>query len=204
MRSGTPTLRTVTLSLEPAAAPEAFALGLLSLQAVLDSPSRTGLELRTVPAPRKMAPWSFAVAAEISRDGGEVASGRFVVLHDPAGQDGWGGDTRIVAFVEAQVEAEMAADPVLADVGWSWLLEALAGRGAQHAVAGGTVTRTVSKRFGQLEDAEDASEVEVRASWTAVSGDEGLGLERHLLAWCDLLCSTAGLPPEGVAALHPR
>jgi hypothetical protein len=44
----------------------------------------------------------------------DVASGRFVVLHDPAGQDGWRGDTRIVAFVSADVESEMAADPALA------------------------------------------------------------------------------------------
>lgn len=194
----------MTLSLEPAAAPEAFAAGTASLQAVLDGPLRTGLELRPVPAPKRMAPWSVAIAAEVSRDGDEVASGRFVVLHDPDGQDGWQGQTRVVAFVEAQVEAEMAADPALADVGWSWLVEALEGRGAEHAAAGGTVTRTVSKRFGELADTEDESEVEVRASWTALPGEHGLELGVHLLAWCDLLCSTAGLPPEGVAALPRR
>jgi len=194
----------VTLSLEPAAAPKAFAAGLVALQAALDGPLRRGLELRLVPAPKRMAPWAVAVAAEISRDGEDVASGRFVVLHDPDGQDGWSGDTRVVAFVEAQVESEMAADPALADVGWSWLLEALEERGARHCAAGGTVTRTVSKRFGQLEDPADASEVEVRASWTALAGPAGLELGVHLLAWCDLLCSTAGLPPEGVAALPAR
>ena len=194
----------MTLSLEPSAAPEAFVAGTASLQAVLDGPLRTGLVLRPVPAPKRMAPWSVAVAAEVSRDGDDVASGRFVVLHDPAGQDGWHGDTRVVAFVEAQVEAEMAADPALAEVGWSWLLEALAERGAGHTAEGGTVTRTVSRRFGQLADAEDASEVEVRASWTALPGPHGLELGVHLLAWCDLLCSTAGLPPEGVAALPRR
>lgn len=193
----------MTLSLEPTAAPEAFAAGLVSLQDVLDGSLRSGLSLRTVPAPKRMAPWSIAVAAEVERDGDDVATGRFVVLHDPAGQDGWGGDTRVVAFVEAQVEAEMAADPALADVGWSWLLEALEERGARHSAAGGTVTRTVSKRFGELEN-EDTSEVEVRASWTALSGEEGLELGVHLLAWCDLLCSTAGLPPEGVSALPQR
>lgn len=192
----------MTLLLEPTEAPETFAAGLVSLQAVLDGQLRRGLSLRTVPAPRKMAPWSFAVAAEVCRDGDDVASGRFVVLHDPAGQDGWQGDTRVVAFVEAQVEAEMAADPALADVGWSWLVEALELRGVEHAAAGGTVTRTVSTRFGELADGEDASEVEVRASWTAVQGAGGLELGGHLLAWCDLLCSTAGLPPEGVVALH--
>ena len=184
--------------------PEAFAAGLLTLHAVLDAAVRPELVLQVVPAPKRMAPWSVAVSADVERDGEDVASGRFVVLHDPDGQDGWRGDTRIVALVEAQVEAEMGADPALADVGWSWLLEALDDRAATHTAAGGTVTRTTSKRFGQLEDAEDASEVEVRASWTALPGPAGLDLGAHLLAWCDLLCSTAGLPPPGVAALHPR
>lgn len=205
--------------MEPTEAPAAFAAGVAHLQAALDGPQRRGVSMRVVPAPRRMAPFSFAVAAEVVRDGEDVGSGRFVVLHDPAGQDGWQGDTRVVAFVEAQVEAEMAADPALADVGWSWLLEALEQRGAVHRAAGGTVTRTVSKRFGALDDSDDDelddgapygggddadSEVEVRASWTPVAGADGLELGGHLLAWCDLLCSTAGLPPEGVALLHPR
>lgn len=210
----------VTLPLEPAAAPAAFAAAVQQLRGVLGGPLRRGLALREVPAPRRMAPWSYAVAAEVERDGGDVASGRFVVLHDPAGQDGWGGDTRVVAFVEAQVEAEMAADPALADVGWSWLLEALDERGAARTAEAGTVTRTASRRFGRLDQADalratddatdsrtdraDDSEVEVRASWSPLAGPDGLELAPHLLAWCDLLCSTAGLPPDGVAALRRR
>jgi len=205
----------VTLQLEPQAPPEEFAAGLVSLHEVLDGTTgelREGLSLSLVPAPRKMAPWSVAVAAEVLRDDDDVASGRFVVLHDPQGQDGWRGCTRVVALVEAQVEAEMAADPALGEVGWSWLLEALDARGALHTAAGGTVTRTVSQRFGvqrpgaaeQSEDGEtEDSEVEVRASWTALPGPDGLQLGAHLLAWCDLLGSTAGLPPPGVRALHP-
>jgi len=126
-----------------------------------------------------------------------------VVLHDPDGQDGWRGDTRVVAFVSADVEAEMAADPALAQVGWSWLTDSLSDRGAEHTAAGGTVTRTVSCRFGQIEDADEASEVEVRASWTPLADDGGaLDLGIHLLAWCDLLCATAGLPPPGVVQLR--
>ena len=200
----------MTVSLDPVVTPPAFAAALRSLHDVLeggpgpDGAERDDLALRLVPAPKRMAPWSVAVAAEVVRDDDEIASGRFVVLHDPAGQDGWQGDTRVIAFVEAQVEAEMAADPALAQVGWSWLLEALDGREAGHTAAGGTVTRTVSTRFGQIEEAEDVSEVEVRASWTALPGSDGLDLGRHLLAWCDLMRSTAGLPPPGVAALHPH
>jgi hypothetical protein len=56
------------------------------------------------------------------------------------------------------------------------------------------VTRTVSCRFGQIEDADEVSEVEVRASWTPLPDTDGaMDLGVHLLAWCDLLCATAGL-----------
>lgn len=189
----------------PAAAPAAYAAGLRRLEQVLarsgDRPA--GVVLRTIPAPKRMAPWATAVSAELSRGDEYVASGRFVVLHDPEGQDGWDGDTRVVALVEAQVDAEMAADPMLALVGWSWLMEALEQRCAPYAAAGGTVTRTTSARFGELAEPGDTSEIEIRASWTALPGADGLDLGRHLSAWCDLLCATAGLPPPGVAAL-PR
>ena len=44
-----------------------------------------------------------------------------------------------------------------------------------------------------------AVEMEVRASWTPLGGSLG----DHLEAWCNLLCTIAGLPPlpEGVIAL---
>jgi hypothetical protein len=184
--------------------PQAFVDGLAPLHEVLERPVRPGLELRLVPAPKRMAPWSIAVAAEVVRDDEDVASGRFIVLHDPEGQDGWRGDTRVVAFVEAQVESEMGADPALADVGWSWLTESLDQRHAGYTAVGGTVTRTTSKRFGQLEEQEETCQVEIRASWTALSGAHGLDLGQHLLGWCDLLSSTAGLPPVGVTSLHGR
>jgi hypothetical protein len=193
----------VTVQLEPPSTPEAFTQALASLTAAMASARRSGLSLHEVPGPRKLAPYSTAVAAEVHRGDDEVASGRFVVLHDPAGQDGWRGDTRIVAFVSAEVEPEMAADPSLGAAGWSWLTDALAGRGAPHTAVGGTVTRTSSTRFGALAAPEEACEVEVRASWTALPGPDGvIDLGEHLHAWCDLLCATAGLPPPGVASIR--
>jgi len=197
----------VTLPLEPQAVPDSFRSAVEALRRTLGDTGRAGLSLHEVPAPRRLAPHAVAVAAEVLRDDQEIASGRFVVLHDPNGQPGWRGDTRVVAFVQAEVDAEMAADAALGEVGWSWLTESLAQRGAGYTAAGGTVTRTVSARFGQLSDPDEASEVEVRASWTPVHGEvdaDGLQLVRHLGAWCDLLCSTAGLPPPGVAALPLR
>ena len=190
----------------PAPVPEQFRAALVGLRAAVAHPGRPGLRLEEVPAPKRLAPYAVAVSAEIvGGDDEQVASGRFVVLHDPEGQDGWRGDTRVVAFVSADVEAEMAADPALAQVGWSWLTDSLVERGAGHTAAGGTVTRTVSCRFGQIEDADEASEVEVRASWTPLlDADGSMDLGVHLLAWCDLLCATAGLPPPGVVQLRSR
>lgn len=188
---------------EAAALPEQFRAAVEGLRAALGAHGRAGLELEEVPAPKRLAPFAVAVSAEVGRGDEQVASGRFVVLHDPAGQDGWRGDTRVVAFVSADVEAEMAADPALAQVGWSWLTDSLQDRDARHTAAGGTVTRTVSCRFGQIEDADEVSEVEVRASWTPLPDESGaMDLGVHLLAWCDLLCATAGLPPPGVLSLR--
>jgi hypothetical protein len=71
---------------------------------------------------------------------------------------------------------------------------------AQHTALGGTVTRTVSTRFGDLAGANSVGEadLEIRASWTPLGGD----LRAHMHAWCALLASTAGLPPPGVAVLR--
>jgi hypothetical protein len=196
----------VTLPLEPPSPPTVFARAVEGLHRALREAERPGvLVLHEVPAPRRLAPHAVAFSAEVSRDGDEVATGRFVVLHDPEGQDGWRGDTRVVAFVSADVDREMAGDPALAEVGWSWLTDSLEGRGARHTAAGGTVTRTASLTFGLVDDPEETNEVEVRASWSPLHDEDGsLDLGVHLKAWCDLLCMTAGLPPTGVTALPTR
>lgn len=197
----------MTAPLEPAGEPPSvFARALEGLQRALREAERPGvLALHEVPAPRRLAPYSAAFSAEVLVDGEDVATGRFVVLHDPAGQPGWRGETRIVVFVSADVDAEMARDPALAEVGWSWLVDALEQRGARHTAAGGTVTRTASLTFGLVDDPEETNEVELRASWSPLPDPDGaLDLAVHLLAWCDLLCLTAGLPPAGVTALRAR
>jgi hypothetical protein len=131
--------------------------------------------------------------------GDELADGRLVVLHDPKGQDVWEGTTRCVAYVQASVDLDIASDPMLPGVGWAWLTEALDSAGAQHCAAGGTVTRTTSERFGALADQPAAAEVEIRASWSPIGDD----LASHLVAFGELLCAAAGLPPmpPGVVAI---
>jgi hypothetical protein len=178
--------------------PETFARAVEGLRAVHP---RAEIELAEVPAPQRLAPHAFAISATVLRDGDEVATGRLILLHDPAGHEGWNGGTlRLVTYVTAELEPELAADPLLPAVGWSWLIDALESHDAMHTAIGGTVTQTISTRFGELAGPPAAADVEIRASWTPLDADLGV----HLRAWCTLLASTAGLPPPGVTALPGR
>ena len=163
---------------------------------------RTALrpEVRVEPIrpPQRLAPWSHALAAEVrGPDGTELSSGRLVLLYDPDGAEAWDGVLRLVAFASAEMEPDMAGDPLLPEVGWSWLTEALAERGAAFLAAGGTVTQTTSTRFGDLHGPRTSVALELRGSWTARTTELG----PHLLAFVDLLCTAAGVPPEGVTVL---
>ena len=100
----------------------------------------------------------------------------------------------------------MITDPALADVGWSWLTEALAAHGASYAAASGTVTRVATDSFGAMSEDSGSAQIEVRASWTPQLVDERLEITGHVEAWGELLCTAAGLPPvpEGVTAMPSR
>lgn len=163
---------------------------------------RDEVRITSLRPPQRLAPWSHAVAADVlGADGEELATGRLVVLYDPDGHEGWEGVLRLVAYATAEVEEDIAADPSLPEVGWSWLADALEERDATHVAAGGTVTQTTSRRFGDIADVERITRsLELRASWTALDSD----LRSHLLAFADLMCQAAGLPPEGVAQFDRR
>lgn len=180
-----------------APSPRVFTDAVRSLRAVRPRPEVALSEIRP---PQRLAPYSFALGAQVETGSLDSASGRLVLLHDPAGQDSWDGTLRLVTFVSAELTPDMAGDPMLADVGWSWLVEALEATGARYTAAGGTVTQTSSTRFGDIAGPRRAADVELRASWTALDADLG----PHLLAWCVLLASTAGLPPPGVTTLGRR
>ena len=177
--------------------PETFARAVTGLR---NTRPREEIQLEEIPAPQRLAPYAFALSATVLRDGDDVATGRLILLHDPAGHDAWDGTMRLVTYVTAELEPELAADPLLPAVGWSWLVDALESQGARYTAMGGTVTQTISTRFGDLAGPPAAGDVELRASWTPVDDD----LTDHLLAWCTLLASTAGLPPPGVTALPER
>ncbi len=151
---------------------------------------RPEVTLSDVPAPHRLAPYTSAMTAEIEHAGAEVGSGRLVILHDPQGDPAWPGCYRVVAFVRATLESDLADDPMLPDVAWSWLEESLAE--APHAALGGTVTRSSGHSFGQMAGEPVTGQVEVRASWSPTG--EG-SLLPHALAWIGLMEAAAGLPP---------
>jgi hypothetical protein len=174
-----------------------------ALSSLTSARLRPEVTISEAPAPQRLAPYSAALTAEVSDESDdEAATGRLVLLYDPSRPEPWDGTMRLVAYVRAELESEMAVDPLLGAVAWTWLTDALAGHDAGYRRASGTVTRVVSESFGSLADHAPTAQVEVRASWTPTD----VTLDNHVAAWCEVLCTAAGLPPlpPGVAALPSR
>jgi len=186
----------------PPAGTPAFAAVVDALRAL---PFRSDLAVREIPAPAALAPEAFALAGDVRPDAegvdSEYGTGRLVLLHDPSGPEAWDGPWRIVCFAQAPLEPEIGTDPLLAEVAWSWLVDALHARGAAFHSASGTATKTLSRGFGTLADEGDGAQIELRASWSP----EG-ELTAHVDAWAELVCMLAGLPPgsEGITVLGAR
>ena len=200
-------------------AQETFTAAAAAFLAGRDAQVHRDVQFEDVPAPKRLAPYATAIAATVQRDDADVAWGRLVLLYDPDGQPGWDGFFRLVAYIRAEVEPEMAADPLLGEVGWSWLSEALDAHVPGYAVPSGTVTRVITEGFGAKRDELPLSGFELRASWSpAAPGDQGsaglnglgpgqsdlgtLDLSAHIAAWCDCLSAAAGLEPPGTRALR--
>jgi Protein of unknown function (DUF3000) len=196
-----------------------FAAAVAAFKAGRAAQSDRDLFFEDVQAPKRLAPYATAIAATIQRDGADVAWGRLVLLYDPDGQEGWDGVFRLVAYIRAEVEPEIAADPLLGEVGWSWLSEALDTHVPGYAQPSGTVTRVITEGFGAKRDELPLTGFELRASWSpagpsgagarkraAADGGsdlESLDLSAHISAWCDCLSAAAGLEPHGTRALRP-
>ena len=173
------------------------------------------VSISEIPAPAKLAPYSYALGAEVTADETflsasgesieELATGRIVVLFDPESPAEWEGRFRIVSYIRAELEHELGNETMLGHVAWSWLEDALDSNDCEVVAAGGTTTRVLSESFGTLATRPATIDLELRASWTPIIGspDE---IGNHLEAWIDLLCTVAGLPPlpEGVSALPGR
>lgn len=184
------------------AEPAEFTGAVASLQ---DLECRPDAIVSEAPAPTRLAPHTYACTVDI----GEHGTGRLVYLHDPAGQPAWAGRDRLVIFARATVDAVMADDPVLSDVVWTWLADALDAGAAVHTALGGTVTTTASHRYGSLAHVAPQHEVELRCSWTPVAAASrvralgsrphataaGVDLAPHLQALVTTLADMCGLPP---------
>lgn len=138
-------------SSEPAPFREAVA----AMNAVVMRPE---IELGPIRPPQRLAPHSYALGAEVKHPDREIipersdgdAFGRLILLYDPEGADAWDGTIRMVAYIQADLDPSEAVDPLLPEVAWSWLVEALESR-MEHVVAlGGTVTATTSVRYGDI------------------------------------------------------
>lgn len=186
----------------PALPPEFHA----ALEAVRRAVARPELVISEIPAPSSLAPYAVALSADVSpaRHGSDsdFGTGRFILLYDEDAPEAWGGRFRVVCFAQAPLETEIGLDPFLAEVAWSWLVDALNARGAHYAAASGTATKVLSTGFGELSAQGDGAQIELRASWTPLDHN----LTAHVEGWGELLCMLAGLPPtlEGVSLLTPR
>ncbi|MCU1508002.1 MAG: hypothetical protein JWQ12_267 [Glaciihabitans sp.] len=187
----------------PAEAPAVFTSALSSVSAAHTRPELT---ISEIPAPGSLAPWSIALAADVRPSSHGIDSilgtGRFILLYDPEEPDAWGGAFRVVCFAQAPLETEIGVDPFLAEVAWSWLVDALDARGAHYTAASGTATKILSTGFGELAEQGDGAQIELRASWTPSDHE----VAAHVEGWSELLCMLAGLPPavEGVSQLSAR
>ena len=167
-----------------------------ALDALRAASLRAELRVSEIPAPGSLAPFAVALSADVAPsrhgDDSDLGTGRFVLLYDPEEPEAWGGRFRVVCFAQAP----------LADVAWSWLVDALDARGARYIAASGTATKILSTGFGELAHQGDGAQIEVRASWTPLDSHVG----PHVEGWGELLCMLAGLPPrsEGVTALPRR
>lgn len=176
--------------------PEAFRRAVESISSVT---FREELTVREITSPSGVAPYSFALAADVliaeHEHESQHGTGRFILLYDPSEPESWGGPFRVVAYAQAPLEADIGLDPFLANVAWSWLVDALENREAHYFNASGTATRILSTGFGELADAGDGAQIELRASWSPATPEMGDQAD----AWGELLCMLAGLPPTADA-----
>jgi hypothetical protein len=172
-------------------APTAFQSALDGLRRVTP---RREIALEEGPAPQRLAPHAVTLTADVVVDDEELATGRFVVLHEPEGHETWAGTFRIVTFARAAVDLDVAADPLAHQAGWSFLVDALVAHGCAYDVLGGTVTRVSSESFGELDARQDEAHLEIRASWTPHDAS-GRDVATHFEAWLEGMCLAAGLAP---------
>src|SRR5690606_28361723 len=113
---------------------DAFARAVAVLRAARP---RREIAVSELSPPRRLAPYAYALGATVRPPAGsagrrstgrrsaadadgaegdnEIATGRLVLLYDPAGQPGWQGTMRLVSYVSTPLEQELAADALISE-----------------------------------------------------------------------------------------
>lgn len=180
-------------------APAQFAAASLSLA---DPFLRQELNTAQIPAPDQIAPWALAFAAQAPNPADTPMNrgvGRIVFLYDPEQYETWGSNMRVIAYGKSPLENDLGIEEDVAHFWWGKLMQALRMHGAQFSHEAGTVTKMTSTGMGSLANDPNASEVEMRASWSPQQDELG----PHLAAWQDLIAAMAGygMDGEGVTRL---
>ena len=177
--------------------PAEFTDALLTLRhAAYDS----HVEVSEILAPHGIAPFSAAIRMDCgslednSHSGG---SGRLVILYDPQEQPGWQGRFRLVTMLSTHVDVDLVTEPLADQVCWSWFTDFLTQADASFFQAAGSVTRSHSASFGELEKRSESAEMELRASWTPLESD----LAPHAGAISRLLAMMSGHSVEVSAGI---
>ena len=157
---------------------------------------RPEFTLELAPAPAKLATHTAALLADVDT-AVPVGNGRLVVLYEPEYQVAWEGSVRLVSYITAQLEPELISDPLLLEVGWSWVSDAL--QGLSCAALSGTVSRNDSQSFGDISSRPPEGSIEMRASWTVLNLAE---FSQHLHAWIAMLQGASGLEPLPDGVIH--
>src|SRR5699024_10452931 len=126
--------------------------------------------------------------------------GRYILLYYNQHSDIWDCNFRIMTYIRTSIESDLGEEPMVSEVAWTWIMEALDEADATYRQPGGTATRVLSEGFGMLDHQYETIDLELHAWWTPA----GAHLNIHLTGWTDLVCTFACLPPvtEGVITLN--
>ena len=157
-----------------------------------------------MPAPQRIAPHSSALSGRRHRRRRPTsATGRIILLHDPAGNDAWDGTFRCVAYARAEIETDLITDPLLPGVGWTWLVEALDAHGATTPLRPAPSPGSPPTASAAMADEGGTAQIEIRASWTRVDAHRARVTTSRPGASC--CAPQPGCPgPDGVTAMPSR
>jgi len=170
---------------------------------------RPEIELGPIRPPQRLAPFSYALGAEVrhpetaivpERSEGD-AFGRLILLHDPDGAEAWDGTMRLVAYIQADLDSSEGRRPAAARSGVELACRGAGGAGRTRHPRWAAPSPPPRRCATATSPGRRAPhQLELRASWTATT----LELGPHVQAFCEVLEHAAGLPPDGVTDLGSR